>query len=107
MNIWLVIVLAGAGTYAIRLSMLVLLHRAALPPLLRSALRLVSPAVLMAIILPAVLYRGTADDLQLDPGNERILAALIAAAVAYASNNVWLTIGLGMTALWALKAAGA
>jgi branched-subunit amino acid transport protein len=104
-NIWLIIALAGAGTFAIRLSMLVFVHHTALPALARDALRFVMPAVLAAVILPAVLYAGDGDDLSLRlVGNERILAAALSAAVAWATRNVWLTIGVGMAALWLLKA---
>ena len=105
MNIWLIIVLAGAGTFAIRLSMLVFVHHSALPALVREAVRFVSPAVLAAIILPAVLYVGDADHLSLGVvSNERILAALLSVAIAWLTRNVWLTIGVGMGALWVLKA---
>jgi branched-subunit amino acid transport protein len=104
MNIWLIIALAGAGTFAIRLSMLVLVDHNALPGIVREAVRFVSPAVLAAIILPAVLYAEAGDDLQLAADNERIYAALTAAAVAAVTRNVWVTIGLGMLTLWALKA---
>jgi branched-subunit amino acid transport protein len=104
MNIWLIIALAGAGTFAIRLSMLVFVHHGALPPIVREAVRFVSPAVLAAIILPAVVYPAAGSDLRLEAGNERIFAALLAAGVAWATRNVWLTIVLGMAALWALKA---
>jgi branched-subunit amino acid transport protein len=103
-NVWLIIAAAGAGTFAIRLSMLVFVHHSALPSIVREAIRFVSPAVLAAIILPAVLYPDAGDDLRLALGNERIFAAAAAVAIAWATRNVWLTIGLGMAALWALKA---
>jgi branched-subunit amino acid transport protein len=106
-SIWLIIALAGAGTYLIRLSMLVFVRPDALPSIARDALRFVSTAVLAAIILPAVLYPTGSDDLQLSATNERIFAAAIAAAISWTTSNVWLTIGAGMTALWALKAVGA
>lgn len=104
MNIWLIILLAGAGTFAIRLSMLAFVRPSALPAVLREAVRFVSPAVLAAIILPAILYPNADEDLRISPDNERIVAALIAALVAWWARNVWLTIGLGMAALWTLKA---
>ena len=107
MNIWLIILLAGAGTFAIRLSMLVFVHHSALPPVVREAVRFVSPAVLAAIILPAVLYPNAGDDLRFSLDNERIFAAVIAALIAWWTRNVWLTIGLGMAALWAMKAVSA
>ena len=105
MNDWLTIGLAGAGTFAIRLSWLAFARPGAIPSAAREALRFVTPAVLAAIIVPAVLYTGDSADLQLDAvHNERILAAVAAAAIAWMTRNVWLTIGAGMAALWALKA---
>lgn len=105
MNLWLIVIAMGAVTYAIRLSMLVFVHHSALPPVARNALRYVTPAVLTAIILPAVLYAGAAGGFDAGPGNARLVAALLAALVARLTGNVWLTIGIGMCALWALEAA--
>ena len=70
MNLWLAIGLMGAGTYAVRLSMLVFVSHERLPSAVRDALQYVMPAVLAAIILPAVLYVG--DGAGFDPsiGNE-------------------------------------
>jgi branched-subunit amino acid transport protein len=107
MNAWATIALAGAGTFAIRLSWLALARPGGVPPAVREALRFVMPAVLAAIVAPAVLYAGSRSDLALNPANnERILAALAAAAIAWTTRNTWLTIAGGMTALWALKAVG-
>lgn len=103
MNTWLVIGLAGAGTYAIRLSMLALVSHHRLPRAVRAALEYVTPAVLLAIILPAVLYVGDQSRFDLSIGNDRLIAAIIAAAVAWLAKNVWLTVGLGMGALWLLQ----
>ena len=105
MNEWAIIGLAGAGTFAIRLSWLVFAGGGRIPEPLREALRFVTPAVLAAIILPAVLYAGDNADLDLNiVDNERILAAVVAAGIAWATRNIWLTIGVGMAAFWALKA---
>jgi branched-subunit amino acid transport protein len=103
MNDWLIIIGMGAVTFAIRASMLVFAHRNIVGPKLRDALRFVMPAVLSAIILPEVLYPGSEDHLNAGFGNERLLAALVAAAVALATKNVWLTIGVGMITLWLLQ----
>ena len=106
MNLWLVIVLMGAGTYAIRLSMLVFVRPERLPTTARDALEFVMPAVLVAIMLPAVLYTGDDASFDLSVGNERLLAAMIAGATAWLAKNVWLTVGVGMAALWLLQWAG-
>ena len=106
MNAWMIIAAAGAGTFAIRLSWLVFAGGGRIPEPLRAALRFVTPAVLAAIIGPAVLYASESADLDINViDNERIPAAIAAAAIAWATRNVWLTIGAGMAALWVLKAA--
>jgi branched-subunit amino acid transport protein len=104
MNLWLIIAGMGAVTYSIRLSMLMFVHHASLPGVARDALRYVTPAVLTAIILPAVLYVGQSDDLDAGLGNARLVAAALAAIVARLTSNVWLTIAAGMCALWTLEA---
>ena len=106
MNLWLALALMGAGTYAIRLSMLVFVSHERLPAGVRDTLEFVMPAVLMAIILPAVLYVGDDAAFDFSIGNERLLAALIAGAIAWLAKNVWLTVGVGMGALWLLQWAG-
>ena len=106
MTLWLLVLLMGAGTYAIRLSVLVLVRHTLLPATVRDALRFVTPAVLAAIILPAVLYAGDGGAFDAGVGNERLLAAIAAAAVAWATKSVWPTIAIGMVALWVLQAVG-
>jgi branched-subunit amino acid transport protein len=106
MRLWLVVAAAGIGTYGIRLSVMVFVHHSLLPRAARDALRFVTPAVLLAIILPAVLYAGDPVTFDAGPGNERLVAALVAAAVAWAAKNIWLTIGSGMAMLWLLRWAG-
>jgi branched-subunit amino acid transport protein len=103
MNLWLIVLGMGAASFSIRLSMLVFVHHSALPPAFREALRFVTPAIFAAIIAMEVLYPGSEEHFDAGIRNERLLAALLAAAVAWATNNVWLTIGVGMSALWALQ----
>jgi branched-subunit amino acid transport protein len=103
MRLWLMVLAMGAGTYAIRLSVLVFVHHSTLPATARQALRFVTPAVLTAIILPAVVYTRGSGAFDLGFGNERLLAAIIAAAVAWATRSVWPTIGAGMASLWLLQ----
>ena len=103
MSLWIVVLGMGVVTYAIRLSLLVFVSHTVLPSAARDALRYVMPAVLMAIILPAVLYVGDDRSFELALGNERLLAATLSAAVAWVSKNVWLTVGVGMSALWLLQ----
>jgi len=102
MTVWLTILGMGLVTYAIRLSMIVLLGHVDVPPIVRQALRLVPPAVLSAIIFPELLRPGGELDLSL--GNERLIAGILAALIAWRTRNVLLTIAAGMAALWILQA---
>ena len=64
-------------------------------------LRFVPIAALTALIWPDLLMPAGA--LDLSPANPRLLAGLIAALVAWRSQNIFLTIGVGMLALWGLQ----
>jgi branched-subunit amino acid transport protein len=99
----LIILGMGIVTYAIRLSLIVLMGRIEVPPLVRRALRFVPPAVLSALILPELLLPGGVLDLSL--GNARLLAGALAALIAWRSRNALLAIAVGMVALWILQAA--
>ena len=106
MRLWLLVLVMGAGTYSIRLSMLVFVRQSALPVAAREALRFVTPAVMAAIILPAVTYSGGSGAFDLGLGNERVIAAIVAGSVAWRTHAVWPTIATGMIALWLLRALG-
>lgn len=101
-SLWLMVALIGAATYLTRLSFIALVGHREIPPLARRALRLVPPAVLSAIIFPELLRPAGRLDVSL--GNERLLAGLLAALVAWRTRNIFLTIGVGMAALLLLQA---
>ena len=98
----ILIVGMGVVTYAIRLSLILLLGRLKVPPLVQRALRFVPPAVLSALIFPELLLPG--GTLMFSPANPRLLAGVLAGAVAWKSKNVILAMAVGMVALWALQA---
>ena len=100
-NLWLTIIAMGLVTFAIRLSLIALLGRFEMPPLISRGLRFVPPAVLSAIALPELLQPG--GQLNLSLGNARLLAGLIAVLMAWRTRNVLLTVGVGMLALWLLQ----
>ena len=104
MTVWLTLLLVGLGTYTTRLSFILLFGRREIPAVVRRALRFVPPAVLTAIIFPELLLPGGEFDLSL--GNERLLAGLVAALIAWRSKNILLTIVAGMAILLLLLAAG-
>jgi len=101
---WLAILGAGAVTFALRLSLIALLGRVEVPPFLERALRYVPAAVLAAVVIPLLFYQDGA--LEASLGNERLVAGLLAAIIAWRTRNVLLVLGGGMAALWALQAIG-
>ncbi len=98
--VWGIIIGMGAITFALRLSIIVLLGRLEVPPFLLRALRYVPPAVFSALVTPALLRPQGPP--WLSPANSYLLAGALAAAVAWRSKSMLLTIGLGMAALWIL-----
>jgi branched-subunit amino acid transport protein len=65
-----------------------------LPPAVLEALKFIPPAVLSAIIFPAVLLPQ--GELDLGIGNASLIAAVAAALIAWRTKNLLLTIVLGM-----------
>ena len=101
MNIWLVMLLGGLITFAIRFSLIYLFGRFEVPETMRRTLHYVPPAVLSAIIFPELFFRNGTLELSLD--NTRLLAGLTAIAVAWFSKNTLITILVGMVALFVLQ----
>ncbi len=103
MNDWLIIIAMGIVTFGIRLLPIVLLGRIEIPIAVQRALRFVPPAVLTAIIMPALLY--SKDTFNLSLSNARLIAGVLAAIVAWRTKSAVITIAVGMIALWILQAA--
>ncbi len=103
MNAWLIIIVGGLLTFAMRFSFIYFFGRVEIPAALRRSLRFVPPAVLSAIILPELLL--PAGQLDLSLGNHRWLAGLVAVLVAWRTRNTLLTILAGMAALLILQLA--
>jgi branched-subunit amino acid transport protein len=98
-----VLLIAGMAlvTLAIRYPLLALVGKISLPEPVLRALKYVPPAVLTAIIIPAMLFKG--DQLDIGPGNDHLVAGLITAIVAWRSKNLLLTIVVGMITLIAWR----
>lgn len=86
-------------TFAIRYSMFLLAGRVEFPARLVGALRYVPPAVLTAIIVPAVLI-PTGEGVNLSFANAYLVGGLVALGVSWFSQNLLLTIVLSMAAFW-------
>ena len=97
-RVWTAIVLAGAGTFAMRASFLVFAHRLAdVPPGVQRVLRQIPPAALASIVFPALLR----PEGSLDLWQPRFLAGAVAALVAWRTKSVSLTLlaGIGLVML--------
>ena len=101
MNIWLVMVLGGLLTFAMRFSFIYLFGRFEVPETLKTTLRFVPPAVLSAIILPELLLPSGSLDISLS--NHRLIAGGMAILVATWTKNTLLTILAGIGALIVLQ----
>jgi branched-subunit amino acid transport protein len=97
MNLWLAILGMTLATFGQRASFLLLPPHVQLPALLRRALRYVPAAVLTAIWAPELmLQKGV---LSLALGNERLLAGIVAVAIAWRFRVTFGTILAGLVAL--------
>lgn len=101
MNIWLVVAGVALGTYVLRVSFVTLFGRLEeVPPRVRRSLALVPPAVLAALVTPELLLVDGSFSVSLD--NPRLLAGVVGAAVAWYTEDILVTVVVGMGALYAL-----
>ena len=103
MNIWLVMLLGGALTFGMRMSFIYLFGRFEIPAMVQRALRFVPPAVLSAIIAPALFMPN--NTLELSLSNYRLVGGVAAILVAWRTKNTLLTILVGMGVLLILQLA--
>jgi branched-subunit amino acid transport protein len=98
MTLWLILCGMALVTYCLRASFLVLPAHVETPPWLRRSLRYVPAAVLTAIWAPELLLHNQVLYLSLE--NERLLAGVVAIAVAWRWRLTSLTIAAGLAALY-------
>ncbi|WP_340101653.1 AzlD domain-containing protein [Salinibaculum salinum] len=100
-ELWAVIVVIGICTYLIRVSFIGLFgYLDDIPPRLERALRYVPAAVLAALVLPSFIT--------LEPGSggialDRLTGGILAAGVAWRTENVFATMAAGMGGLWLVR----
>jgi len=97
MNIWLIILGMSVATFGQRASFLLLPERVQLPAWLRRSLTYVPAAVLTALWAPELLLQKGVLNFAL--GNERLLAGIVAIAVAWRFRGTLGTIVAGLAAL--------
>ena len=97
---WLAIVLAAAGTFAMRAAFLVAAHRLVdVPVAVQRVLRQIPPAALAAIVVPELLRPRD----HLDFWQPELAAGAIAALVIWRTRSTTLTLVVGMAVLVALR----
>lgn len=96
-SFWLLILGLALASFLPRASFILLFARWPVPPLLRRALRYVPAAVFSAILVPGLVLSAGAVHIGLD--NPRLLAGILAGAIAWRTRNTLLTIVAGMLAL--------
>jgi branched-subunit amino acid transport protein len=105
-TLWLVVLVAGLGTFALKASFVLVVGRVdEIPPRVERALEFVPAAVLAGLVVPAVLVvEPTPTVLPTVAYSPKLPAAALAALVAWKTENVPATIAVGMLALWTLEA---
>jgi branched-subunit amino acid transport protein len=94
---WVMILGLGATSLATRGSFVLFLTRFEVPRPVQRALRFVPPAVFTALVIPELVFAG--GKLSIGLGNPKLVAALVAAPVAWWTRNTIVTILVGMVAL--------
>lgn len=97
MTLWLAIAGMTVVTYLLRSSFILLPAGVDIPPLFKRALRYVPAAVLTAIWAPELLVQNQVIYVAL--GNEKLLAGVVAIAVAWRWRMTSVTIAAGLVAL--------
>lgn len=98
---WVVVAGAGAGTFAIRATLALLAQRLAeVPVRVRDALRMIPPAALAALTVPALMRPEQAG---IDVVDARFVAGVVAFLVAWKTQSLLVTITVGMVAVTLLQ----
>lgn len=92
MTTWIVVVLAGVGTWALRASLIVAFGRIDVPPRAERLFRYVGPSVMAALAIPGLV----APDGALEPFAPRVAGGLVAAVVAWRTQSLLLTLVAGL-----------
>jgi branched-subunit amino acid transport protein len=99
MTAWVVVIVVGVATFAMRFVFIALFGKIAIPMWLERSLRYVAPSVLAAIAVPAVLAPNGVVALW----TPLLPAAIIGALAAWLTKSIGAAIVFGMIALWMLQ----
>lgn len=99
LNIWIIILALGLGTFLLRFSFLGLIGSKQLPPWVLRHLRYTAVAVMPGLIAPLILWPAATGG-QLDPA--RLSAAIATLVIGVWTKNVVFAILAGGTTLYAV-----
>ena len=98
---WILIAGLAATSFGSRGSFILFLARVEMPRGVQRALRFVPPAVFTALLVPELVFAGGALRIAVD--NPKLVAALVAAPVAWRTHSTTATILVGMATLLAAE----
>lgn len=99
-DFWIITLSIAAGTFLLRAIFIFILGKNDLSERTQSLLRYIPPAVFAALVAPPIfLHQGQVDWLG---GKERVIAAAIAALVAWKAKNMIAVLIAGMGVLYLL-----
>lgn len=99
LDIWIMIVVLGIGTFFLRFSFLGMVGRKPMPPVLVRHLRYAAVAVLPGLVVPLVVWPAATQGAA-DPA--RMAAALATLAVGTITRNVLWAMGAGAVTLYGI-----
>jgi len=98
-DIWLIIIVVGIGTFLIRFSFIGLIGNREIPPWLLRHLRYTPVAVIPGLVAPLVLWPEATGG---EPDPARLSAAAVAFAVGYFTKNIILSVLGGAGTLYTM-----
>ena len=100
MNAWAAVLLAGVGSYLLRVSMLVLAARRGLPPIVERSARVAVPVAFAALATTALAAEVGADTESLAP----VAAVAVGGVAVHRTGSVHAALLAGMPTMWLLSA---
>lgn len=103
-DFWIITLSIAGGTFLLRAVFIFILGKADLSERTKSLLKYIPPSVFAALVAPPIfLHQGQVDFLG---GKERVIAALVAALIAWKVKNMIAVLLSGMGVLYLLMWAG-
>lgn len=102
MNVWLVILVAGLGSYLFRISMVLLADRVTMPERLERASTFVAPAAFAALAAGGIA--ANTSDVHIAGWTPPLAAVVVAVIAVRRTGRPYTALLAGMPALWVLTA---